>query len=215
VGAVEARLDAAPDRSAVQSCPHLSPRHLRQDWWHPTAVADEIIAASPCRIRGASATRTRHQPRVASLGELERIVEAMPDRYRALVLLAAWCGLRLGELTELRRADVDVAAGVVHVRRAVTRAGGVGEPKSVAGRRTVSIPPHVVPVVDAHLRTHVAADPGALLFPAQTAATSPRRRCRSRGIRPVTRRVDRISTFTTCGTPERPSQRPQGPRWRT
>jgi integrase len=55
---------------------------------------------------------------------------------------------------------------VVHVRRAVTRAGGVGEPKSVAGRRTVSIPPHVVPVVDAHLRTLVAADPGALLFSA-------------------------------------------------
>lgn len=38
---------------------------------------------------------------------------AMPERYRAILLVAAWCGLRFGELTELRRGDVDLddAAG--------------------------------------------------------------------------------------------------------
>ncbi len=45
----------------------------------------------------------------------------MPARYRLMVLLAAWCALRFGELAELRRSDVDVKNGVVHVRRGVAR----------------------------------------------------------------------------------------------
>src|SRR5215210_653618 len=114
-----------------------------------TAVADDLVIANPCRIRGASSTRTRHQPKVASLPELEVMVEAMPTRYRPMVLLAAWCGLRFGELAELRRGDVDVEAGVLRVQRGVARAGGqvyIGDPKSQAGRRTVSVPPHLTPM---------------------------------------------------------------------
>ena len=38
-----------------------------------------------------------------------------------MVLLAAWCAMRFGELAELRRADVDVTNEVVHVRRGVVR----------------------------------------------------------------------------------------------
>ena len=36
-----------------------------------------------------------------------------------MVLLAAWCAMRFGELAELRRSDVDVKTGVVHIRRGV------------------------------------------------------------------------------------------------
>jgi integrase len=50
----------------------------------------------------------------------------MPEQYRAMVLLAAWCALRFGELTELRRRDIiiiDPAGlhGVVRIERAVVR----------------------------------------------------------------------------------------------
>jgi integrase len=45
------------------------------------------------------------QIREASLAELEAITLAMPPRYRLMVLLAAWCALRFGELTELRRSE--------------------------------------------------------------------------------------------------------------
>jgi len=48
----------------------------------------------------------------------------MPQRYRLMVLLASWCGLRFGELAELRRKDVDVKNGVLHVRRGVVRVTG-------------------------------------------------------------------------------------------
>jgi integrase len=84
-----------------------------------------------------------------------------------MVLLAAWCGLRFGELAELRRVDVD--GGVVHVSRAVVRLPGtleVGTPKSAAGARTVAMPPHIRPEVETHLDAMEDKRPGALLFPA-------------------------------------------------
>lgn len=143
---------------------------------YTTAIAEDLVAANPCRIRGAGATRKQHKTRVASLGELEAIVAAMPERYRAMVLLAAWCGLRFGELAELRRKDVDLDAdaqppsGLLHVERGMTRVNGqivVGDPKSEAGRRRVAVPPHLVPVLVDHLRKHTADGSDALLFPAR------------------------------------------------
>jgi integrase len=134
-----------------------------------TAVADEVIAANPCRVRGGGSVRRAKRIRPATLAELEALVKAMPDRYKLMVLMAAWCALRFGELAELRRGDVDVRNGVVHVRRGVVRTGDgrkVKGPKSEAGKRDVSIPPHLMPLVKSHLADHVAASRDALLFPA-------------------------------------------------
>lgn len=134
-----------------------------------TAVAEDLLTANPCRIRGGGTAKTRHRTRTATLPEIAEIAAAMPARLRAMVLLAAWCGLRFGELAELRRGDVDLPGAVLRVSRGVARADGkviVGDPKSEAGIRTVSIPPHLVPLLEQHLADHVAADPGGLLFPA-------------------------------------------------
>ena len=134
-----------------------------------TAVADDLIASNPCRVRGAGQAKRAGRTRLASLSELETITAALPPRYRLMVLLASWCGLRFGELAELRRSDIDVKNEIVHVRRGVIRIKGgrlVGDPKSEAGKRDVAIPPHLMPVVKQHLREHVAAEQKALLFPA-------------------------------------------------
>jgi len=133
-----------------------------------TAVEDDLLDTNPCRVRGAGTSRKVHETQVASLAELEAIVAALPSRYRLMALLAAWCAMRFGELAELRRGDVDLDAGVVRVRRAVVRVQGeaiVGSPKSAAGTRTVTIPPHLLPVIAEHLEQHTGAEPGALLFP--------------------------------------------------
>jgi integrase len=130
-----------------------------------SAVDDEVIAANPCRIRGAGQAKRATKTRPATLEELSRLVEAMPPKYRVMVLLAAWCALRFGELTELRRKDIDVRNGVIHVRRGVTWVDCkpvVGLPKSDAGIRDVAIPPHLVPLIKAHLREHAGIE---LLFP--------------------------------------------------
>jgi integrase len=134
-----------------------------------TALADDLIAANPCRVRGAGQSKRARKIREASLAELEAITKAMPARYRLMVLMAAWCALRFGELTELRRADIDVRNAVIRVRRGVARTGDgrkVKGPKSDAGKRDVNIPPHLMPAVRAHLAEHVAAGRDALVFPA-------------------------------------------------
>ena len=134
-----------------------------------TAVDDELLAANPCRVRGAGSAKRARQIRPASLAELEAIAAAVPARYKLMVLLAAWCAMRFGELSELRRSDIDVKNGVVHVRRGVVRGGSgrlVKGPKSEAGKRDVNIPPHLIPLVKDHLRKYVAASRDALVFPA-------------------------------------------------
>ena len=132
-----------------------------------TAVADEVLPANPCRIRWAGTVRRARSIEPATLGELKVILGKMPERLSALVLIGAWCGLRFGELSELRRKDVDLKAEVIHVRRGVVRIAGkvtVGSPKSNAGIRDVAIPPHLVPLLAEHLNRHVAAGRDALLF---------------------------------------------------
>ena len=133
-----------------------------------TAVADDLIDANPCRLRGASNSPRARDVRPASVEELSAIVEAMPEQYRALVLLGAWCALRSGELLELRRRDVDVVHGTVRVERAVSWVRGkavTGTPKSAAVTRTVAIPPHIVPAVTRHLEEFTGSSADALLFP--------------------------------------------------
>ncbi|MCB0909685.1 MAG: site-specific integrase, partial [Nocardioidaceae bacterium] len=128
-----------------------------------------LIPYNPAHIRGAGNAKRVHQVQPATLEELRIIVEELPDRYKLMALLAAWCALRFGELTELRRGDIDLRAGRVKIRRGVVLVDGefiVGPPKTDAGIRDVAIPPHLMPAVRNHLAQHTASGRDALLFPA-------------------------------------------------
>jgi integrase len=138
-----------------------------------TAITDgKRPEANPCTIRGAGNSKRQITIEPATLDEVAKLVEAMPEQYRAMVVLAAWCALRFGELTELRRADINVEDGVIRIRRGVVYLrDGSGHlrttPKSKsAGKRDVHVPPHVMPVLREHLVDHVALGNDALLFPA-------------------------------------------------
>jgi integrase len=129
---------------------------------------DRLIELNPCLIDGAGTTDRVIKPKPASLEQLAVLVANMPDRLQLMVLLASWTALRFGELVELRRADIDVQDAVVNVQRGAVRTGDgwvIGDPKSAAGKRPVSIPPHLMPAVEKHLTEHVGDGPGALLFP--------------------------------------------------
>lgn len=133
-----------------------------------TAWRQELITSSPCRIKGATTSKRQHEIRTATVDELRMMVEATPDRFRLFILLAAWCQLRQGELAELRVGDIDLDAGTIRISRAVSRAGGrqvVGTPKSDAGKRTLSVPPPLRPVLADHLQRHAQDGPDGLLFP--------------------------------------------------
>jgi len=170
-----------------------------------TAVADELIAANPCRVRGGGSTKRAKRIKPASLAELEALVDATPERYKLMILMAAWCALRFGELAELRRRDVDVKNRVIHVRRGVTRTKGariVGNPKSDAGKRDVAIPPHLMPLVQSHFARHAQVGRDGLVFPPTTADTSPRRPSTGCSTRLVRLPDAQALGSTTCGTQE-------------
>jgi integrase len=135
-----------------------------------SAVHDGLIPTNPCHIRGAGNSKRVHKIKPLTLAELQVLVTNMPEKYRLLVLLAAWCGLRFGELTELRRSDIDVKNGRIKVRRAVVHVNGeaiIGTPKSDAGTRDVAIPPHLLATVKAHIAEHAQFGRDGLLFPAK------------------------------------------------
>ncbi|OIQ84048.1 putative prophage phiRv2 integrase [mine drainage metagenome] len=139
-----------------------------------TAVQDDLINANPCRVRGAGSVRRVKTIRPASLAELEILAKATPPEWRLMVLLGAWCALRYGEVTELRRKDIDLTKGVVRVQRGVTWMTGVpvvDTPKTDAGTRDVAIPPHLTAALKDHLHTYVARGRDALLFPAEPGGT--------------------------------------------
>ena len=134
-----------------------------------TAVQDEVLDANPCRIRAAMQTTRKREVDMLTPAEVEKLAAKMPAELAASVLLAAWCGLRWGETSELRRKDVTANCAALRVRRAVTYRKGefvVGEPKTAAGVRDVAVPPHIRPVIKAHLKRHVGPGPEALLFAA-------------------------------------------------
>ena len=143
-----------------------------------TAVSDELLTANPCQIEGATAVKRSREPVVPDIAELALIADKIEPKYRALVLISAWCGLRFGEVTELRRSDIrfvgsngGVEPGIVAVARGVThRSGGdpanrcrISTPKN--GRtHNVPIPPHIRSDIDQHLSDYVGAQPDSLLF---------------------------------------------------
>jgi integrase len=122
-----------------------------------------------CRIRRGGLEHQGEQ-RFLTLAELVRLADGVPERYRAMALLAGLGGLRQGELMALRRGDLDLDLdlGLVHVRRKRQRlaSGAVTEhaPKSAAGRWTVVLPEPLVEVLCWHLSRFVQSGPNAYVF---------------------------------------------------
>ncbi|MES9542928.1 tyrosine-type recombinase/integrase [Actinomadura sp. NPDC000600] len=132
-----------------------------------TAVDDELIRRNPCRIKGAGTPDTPEREMIP-LTKVVEILTVIPDRYRALVLLGTFASLRWGELAALRRKHLDLNAGVVRVAGSLAELDGgkllEDTPKSRAGRRVVSIPPEIIPDLQAHLDEFAEDGPDGRVF---------------------------------------------------
>jgi integrase len=133
-----------------------------------TAVREDVLTKSPCRVEGGATERSAERPTV-SRDVVQHAVDAVPEQYRAALLLAAWCQLRRSEVLALQRDDIDLQAGSVRVRRAwvVTQDGtaSIERPKSQKGYRVLYMTPDVLESLRTHLDNHVSAAPDAWLFP--------------------------------------------------
>jgi integrase len=132
-----------------------------------TAVADEMIARNPCAIPGASVETNAERP-VATLSQVYDLADMIAPRWRALVLLATFCGLRFGELAGLRRDKLDLLHATVTVVEDLDELdGGVlqrGEVKSAASRRTVVIPAAILADLEIHLSQFAEPTPTGWVF---------------------------------------------------
>ena len=130
------------------------------------AVEDGLIPANPAaRVR--TPKTERRAIRILSVEEVEALADAFDPRYRGLVLLGAYAGLRFGEASALRTPHlrllerrIEIAEGSSEVRGKVY----VGPLKTKESRRVVTIPAFLAD----ELGQHLAASPGLadLVFPA-------------------------------------------------
>ena len=109
-------------------------------------------STNPCDGAELPAIAEADEIRFLTRPDLERLIEhARKGMYqeidRALYLVAAMTGLRLGELVALRWRDVDWVAGVIRVRRNYVR-GRYGTPKSRRSSRAVPMADEVGGVLD-------------------------------------------------------------------
>ena len=134
-----------------------------------TAEDDELIQLNPCRLKGAGHAAKNRESVALTPHELAQLVDAMPERWRALTLVSGWCGLRIAESAGLRRADVDLKAGLLRIVQTNQYVGTpprlvVGPPKSDHGVRTVHMPRHVTDALSLYVANRDPMKPKDLLW---------------------------------------------------
>jgi integrase len=134
-----------------------------------TAVEEKAATENPCQIKAAGKPPKARDVKPLTPAELIKVAESAPEHYRVAVPVAAWCGLRFGELIELRRKDIQTEGDriTLRIRRAATRVDSklvVGPPKTDAGIRDVTVPPHVAEQLREHMQKYTGRGPEAFVF---------------------------------------------------
>jgi integrase len=84
------------------------------------------------------------RPEIPTKAELQFIVGNAAGRWRPLVLVATFCGLRGSELRGLRWIDVDLQTRKISVSQRADASHHIGKLKSKAGYRSIQMPPIVL-----------------------------------------------------------------------
>jgi integrase len=161
------RLDAGPRQSRPFGPVTVAKAYRLLHGIMTTAVEDGKIRRNPCRIKGAGQEYSKERP-VIPVTTLVELLDHVPERYRALLLLATFANLRFGELAGLRRGQLDIEGCSVHVETSTAELGDGrlidDDPKSRAGTRTVSFPRDIVPELRVHLERFAQAGADGLVF---------------------------------------------------
>jgi integrase len=122
------------------------------------AVLDGLIADNPA-ARAKRPGVARREARHLSAGDVVKILDAVAERYRNVLVLIATTGLRRGEALGLCWSHVDLPAGVLKVVATANVVDGqleISEPKSGRSRRTVPLSPPAVALLKTQRVTQAA-----------------------------------------------------------
>jgi integrase len=131
------------------------------------AVKSGHIRSNPCRdVKRPKPVKK--QLKIISEIEIARLAGEIDARFRALVYLACYSGLRAGELFGLRWCNVDLQGRRVTVSNAVVETNGQlhidQAPKSEAGRRTVPLSREAIRALAKHAEMY-GNRPDVYVFP--------------------------------------------------
>jgi integrase len=130
------------------------------------AVDNGLIPLSPCRKVNLPRLQTPEM-RFLEPEEVKLLAESIDKRYRAMVLAAAYSGLRFGELCAMRTDRFEALRRTLRVEESLSEVRGefiFKTPKSEASRRTVSVPAFLVAELARHLTQY--PDSSGLVFTA-------------------------------------------------
>jgi integrase len=151
--------------------PRYAPGTLRKVQVVLSSVLSEGIELGLLRENPAARLRLpsllRTEMTILTAEEIKALADAIPRTSdRLAIYVAAYCGLRAGELWALQRRDIDLLHSRLHVRRALKDLRGrleFGETKTNGSRRPVSLPAFLGAMLAEHMET-MPASPDTLLF---------------------------------------------------
>lgn len=125
------------------------------------AVEDGLIASNPCAARSVRPPRVDQRQVIPWTRErVAAVIDAHPDRWHAVPVVAAACGLRQGETFGIAVEDVDFLRRQLRVRQQVKVAKGrrvLDSPKTKKSR-TVPLPDVAAFAISERLRKYPARD---------------------------------------------------------
>ncbi len=148
----------------------LSPSRIRQSYYLlrailRSAVESGYIVKTACI--GVDLPRiTYREMQFLSAEQVNRLADAMPEPYDALVLVLAYGGLRWGEAGALRRGRCQLLRSQMYVMESLSEVSGelyFGPTKTYANR-VIVLPPFLNNLLASHLASGVEDSPEALLF---------------------------------------------------
>ena len=110
------------------------------------ALENGLILKNP--VKSATVPKSGKSNGRRSLTPLEQeyfLKAADKCKYGLFFKIIYYCGLRPGEVAALQWCDFDLKNKILKVTKAVKPRGGIGEPKSSAGIRSVPIPNALIP----------------------------------------------------------------------
>jgi integrase len=130
------------------------------------AVNDGILTRSPLKSVRAPKKERKREVEPLSVPIIERLADHTRDEmYRLSIHLAAYAGLRAGEIGGLRLQDVDQLTCQLSVVQATSREGGkavLGPVKTKGSRRRIEVPRFLIDELMAFIAAHGVMDDGRI-----------------------------------------------------
>lgn len=116
------------------------------------AARQGMIPANPCDLLTSRERPKAGESRVRVLSdqEMTALLNAARGRFRVLIAVGMFTGVRISEAVGLVWGDIDFAAGEIRLRKQLTRKGGRKKPKSTAGVRDIVMMPTLASMLRRH-----------------------------------------------------------------